>query len=177
MSDLYADLAAAIAAVADDPARAERERDALASFVHGPDEREKYAALLGADLLAIRTQRQALADVEASIESVLARVMPSAKLDFPGLHLERKGGRDRREWDHDGLVTALAHAFATDDNGEYDPTVPPLYVDVVRHYRTAAQVTGYRTKTGLVPLGVDPDGYCKSEPGRRTVQVSGGAAA
>jgi len=171
-------LTEAIAALANDPDRADLERAALASIEQGRDVRAKYAEQLGADLLAIRTQRQALADIEASRESVLARVMPSSTLDFPGLHLERKGGRDRKEWNHDGLLPALAENFATDtETGEYDPTLTPLYCDAVRHYLRAAQVTGYRTTTGLKPLGIDPDAFCKSEPGRRTVHVTGGEAA
>lgn len=138
-----------------------------------PEVRVKLAETLGRDLLAIREQRIALAQVEASVESVLARVMPVPKLDFGDLHLERKGGRDRKEWDHDGLVAALAREFATNEAGETDDTLLPLYGEAVRHYLRAAQVSGYRTKTGLVPLGIDPDDYSKSERGRRTVHVTG----
>lgn len=176
MTRFYA-LAPAITALANDPERAERERDALASIDQGKGERAKYAEMLGRDLLAVRTLRQDLAAIEASIESIVARVMPVGTLDLDGLHLERHGGKDRKDWDHDGVVTALAQRFATTDEGEYDPTLVPLYGDSVRHFLRAAQVSGYRTKTGLVPLGVDPDAYCKSTPGRRTVQVSGGEAA
>lgn len=171
------DLREAVKAINLDPDLAALLEEAKAAVDSDPEVRVKVAEAVGRELLWLREQRVKLGQIEAYVESVLARVMPVASLDFEGLHLERRGGRKRTEWDHDGVVSALAQRFATDDAGEYDETLVPLYEHAVRHYLRAAQVSGYRTKSGLVVLGVDPDGFCKSERGRRTVQVNGAASA
>lgn len=174
----FTELRAALAAVEADPGLSALLEEAKAAVDRAPEVRVKVAEAVGRTLLELRERRIQLGQIEAYVESVLARVMPVGSLDFPDLHLERKGGRDRKEWDHDGVVAALAQRFAADaDTGEVDPTLVPLYEHAVHHFLQSAQVTGYRTKTGLVPLGVDPDDYSKSERGRRTVHVTGSAAA
>jgi hypothetical protein len=171
---IYAALADAVRAIEHDAVlhALEDEAMALAERHADPELRVTAARPLALYLAEIRAQRVTLARAEAGVVRALARVMPVPVLDFAGLHVERRSGRNRTEWDHDGLLRELGVRFATDpETGEVDETLLPLFGDVIRFYLLSAQVSGYRTRSGLVPLGIDPDAWCKSEPGRATVEI------
>jgi hypothetical protein len=136
------------------------------------------------DLLGrIRTQRQTLAESESLVERDAARAMRTAGIDvleWEGGTAERRGGKDRKEWDHDAVTSAVTRAIipplAVDQNGEVDEDLAGLLHQAVEQY-AATNRPSWRV-TALKPLGVDPDDYCHAVPGRATVQVNlaGGAA-
>jgi hypothetical protein len=177
---IYAALADAVRAIEHDATlhALEDEAMALAERRADPELRIAVARALALHLAEVRAQRVTLARAEAGIERALARVMPTNTLDLEGVHVERHSGRKRTEWDHDGLLHALADCFAVDpETGEVDETLRPLFADAVRFFTRAAQVSGYRTRSGLVPLGVDPDQYCRTEPGRPSIELVVGESA
>ena len=125
-------------------------------------------------LLDVRNLRKELAAIESAIEAKVARVMPTGKIDLPDLHVERKGGKDRKEWDTPRLVGVIARNYAG-QNADGDAEVADLAEKAVRHFLDYASVGYFRT-TALRGAGLDPDDFCEATPGRHTVHVTGGEA-
>lgn len=134
------------------------------------------------DLLGrVRAVRQELAQLESLIERDTARAMPRDLLEWDGGTAERRGGKDRKEWDHDALsravTAAIVPALAVDpSSGEVDRDLAATLHEAITQY-AATNRPSWRT-TALRPLGIDPDEFCTAVPGRSTVQVTlaGGAA-
>lgn len=128
------------------------------------------------DLLGrVRAQRQGLAELESLIERDAARAMPHDLLEWEGGTAERRGGKDRKEWDHTALASAVRAAIvpplAVDPTtGEVDGSLAALLHQAVEQYAATNRPT-WRV-TAVKPLGIDPDEYCSAVPGRATVQVN-----
>jgi hypothetical protein len=64
------------------------------------------------DLLGhLREQRKQLAGLESLLELQAAKVMTGDLMEWPGGSAERRWGKDRKEWDHDGLASAVRAAI------------------------------------------------------------------
>lgn len=136
------------------------------------------------DLLGqVRLQRQALAQIEAVLESTAARLMTQDVVTWDGGTAERRWGKTRKEWRTEDLIaTVRRHIVSTvalmpDENGVAveDHDLARAARDAIDAY-VALGRTDWRM-TGLRAAGIDPDEYCHAVPGRATVQVTlaGGA--
>lgn len=127
-------------------------------------------------LATVRTERQRLAEIEALLEAECARRMPSQRVELPGMVAERKGGKDRKAWRHADLASAVVTGYLTDDDGliaDDDSETAQTARDVERLLLDCAGIAYWKT-TALRALGIDPDVYCDSTPGRRTVHITVG---
>ena len=131
------------------------------------------------DLLAsIRTQRLLLADIEAVVEGKAAAAMTGDIMEWPGGIAERRGGKNRKEWDKDRLLKAVtARLRAT-----LAETVDPVTGEVIQDEAVAEDVTRtvaaftacFRPEPrirGLRELGIRVDAYCEESPARFTVTI------
>jgi hypothetical protein len=77
-------------------------------------------------LAQVRTQRIRLATIEASLESLAARRMRAEhrdRVELPGVGLfERRGGVDRKDWDHRGVASRRQPARPHRRNTATSPT-------------------------------------------------------
>lgn len=121
-------------------------------------------------LFDLREARQKLAEIEASVEAVAAQRMAAPKVEWPGFVAERKGGADRKSWEHDRLAWAVVHPLCVDVNGETDDTAAALVAQVRDRLLNCAAVSYWRV-TQLRQLGLNPSDYCSTTTGRRTVHV------
>lgn len=118
-----------------------------------------------------------LRDLARAIEDDVARLMPAKTVEVPGVGvLERRKGTDRRAWDWPSLLPLLIRAYVDPDGtgempdaGEVVARMRELIVDVIG----VTPSKGPRVRQ-LRELGLDPDEWCESSPGRTSVQIHGG---
>lgn len=117
--------------------------------------------------VAITKAAQRLATIRGAVETALAKVMPDKRLELPGLPpIERRQGADRKGWDYEAVISALAREAAGDLGAlleslkECAPFTPSM------QWRVGA----------LRAHGLDPDEFCETKPGRVTIQVHEEAA-
>lgn len=133
-----------------------------------------------ASLLAeVRSVRQALGIRERAIEDLLADVMLDDTMTLEGVGVfQLRHGKDRKAWQSEQLLSeVIRRSLDPEGTGE----LPPL-PEVVERIRAGvfdtAPVTpslGWRV-TALKRLGLDPDEWCESTPGRTTVQITEAAS-
>jgi hypothetical protein len=127
------------------------------------------------DLLGtVREARKRLAGIESLVENKAVKLMTDNIMEWPGGVAERRFGKDRKEWDHDGLsravIQAIVPGLATDRfTGELDTDLSALLVDGIGQY-AATNRPSWRV-TAVKPLGIDSDEYCHAVKGRATVEV------
>lgn len=118
--------------------------------------------------------RTLLRDVEANV----ADLMDAKLVELPevGITLERKRGTDRRSWDSMALLQeVIRRSVDPDGTGE----LPPVGEVIQRlHDGVSACVPvtgslGWRVGA-LRAIGLDPDEWCETSPGRTSVIVRGG---
>lgn len=128
------------------------------------------------DLLGqVRLQRQALAQIEAVLETTAVRLMTQDVVTWDGGTAERRWGKDRKEWKHDDLARAvtgrIVEQLAVDPtSGVFDGDLAAVLHQAVEQY-AATNRPSWRV-TAVKPLGIDPDEFCVAVPGRATVQVN-----
>lgn len=110
-------------------------------------------------------------------EQDVAVMMPEKRVELPGLGvLERRKGTDRKQWQSEGLVSALVRSVLDPDGTGEFPADPVAAVDaavaVLTECAPFTPSMGWRTKA-LREHGFDPDEWCESTPGRTTVQFHG----
>jgi hypothetical protein len=145
-------------------------------------DRRGLAELGQVDMLAfgldrIRELRRQLGDLERAVEADIAGLMDGKQQTIDGLGtLERRRGTDRKGWDSDEVlksIVQLAVVNAIDpDTGEL-PSHTELVARVVADIAACAPLTastGWRV-TALRAMGIDPDEYCITKPGRTAVQI------
>jgi hypothetical protein len=128
------------------------------------------------DLLGrLRAQRQYLAQIESLVEGRAVRAMAQDVVVWDGGTAERRWGKTRKEWKHDDLVRAVAvriteqHAVDT-TTGTLDEALSHTLLEALTEF-AATHRPDWRV-TAVRPLGIDPDEFCTSVPGRATVQVT-----
>lgn len=121
-------------------------------------------------LFDLRESRKKLAEIEASVEAIAAQRMSAPKVEWPGFIAERKGGLDRKHWEHDRLAWACI-ADLTQVDGVIDDADAALVASVRDRLLNCAAISYWRTGQ-VKQLGIDPNDYCETTKGRRTVQVS-----
>lgn len=121
---------------------------------------------------SIRTCRQELATVEAAVEAAAARCMPGDRVELPGFAATRKGGAERKHWEHNIIADRVAVSVCTDpDTGEIDPESYQLATVVREALLEAAAVTYWRVGK-LRALGVRFDDAVDITRGRATVVIT-----
>lgn len=110
---------------------------------------------------------QQLATIRTLVEAALVDVMPDKRIELDGLPpLERRQGTDRKGWDYEAVVSALAREAQGDLMAlleaikECAPMTPSM------QWRVGA----------LRKHGLDPDEFCTTSPGRQSIQIHEEAA-
>lgn len=117
--------------------------------------------------VALTKVRQQLGTICTLVEQALVDVMPDKRIELDGLPpLERRQGTDRKAWDYEAVVSALAREAGGDLMAlleaikECAPMTPSM------QWRVGA----------LRKHGLDPDEFCSTSPGRVSIQVHEEAA-
>lgn len=125
----------------------------------------------------LRDLRRLAADLRLltqSTEDDVARLMPTKTLVVDGLGtLERRKGTDRKKWQSTDLLAHIINLAALDrETGELYPPEVTLrrLLEVLPEVVPFTGSLGWRV-TALRGLGVDPDQWCETAPGRVTVTV------
>ena len=115
----------------------------------------------------LRAARQTMQVCEGIIEAAVAPLLGRDPVEIPGVGvaLARKG-KARTAWDHDALLAVVLDVHLAEKAGE----MPTPWE--VREWITSAAALSYWRKGALAPLGIDPDEYCETKPGRTTVQIT-----
>jgi len=119
---------------------------------------------LAAGLAALRTLRRDLSELERAVEQDVARLIPSKAEFVDGVGTLTVATDVRRsQWKTDDLaVMVVARAMEAGECGH------PM--DVVKLILAGAQVSGWRV-TWMRERGLDPDEFCETEFGRKTVRI------
>jgi hypothetical protein len=125
-----------------------------------------------ANLLAVlRQHRQELHTLEQFVENALAKRMPGKVLEWDGGIATRRKTATNVTWKHADLASSVLVAALVDENGEL-PSEPVQAVGVrVRDFLFKCAGIAYWRKGELKELGIDPDEYISSLPGRWVVDV------
>lgn len=136
--------------------------------------REHLARIRDVDALAIglvelRAIRQHFTDLIGNVEANVADLMPSKRYEVPGVGVfERRKGTDRKAWRWDEVLNDVLPRLLAKHEGSYLDAVGELMGTVVP--LTASN--GPRVKP-LRDLGLDPDEYAETKPGKVSVQIHG----
>lgn len=126
-------------------------------------------------LAELRTQRKALADLEAFVEAAAVKRIPYSKAPqrIAGQVVEVRGGSSKwGAWRHDDLAWAVCRDIATDkETGEVVPEVAQIIDQARSALLNCASIAYWRT-TQLKPLGIDAADYAERVPSRRTVSLT-----
>lgn len=134
-----------------------------------------YAGL-AALLQALRRAIAQLRFAETELEDELVKVLPGRDTEIPGVGMATlRTGTKRTQWDKTGIVAAVTariadepSVFVDTDTGEF---LPPA--QVAERIITAFLEVGtpsWKT-TGLRAMTINPDEYCETVYGRKTVQL------
>ena len=165
--------------LADAPSGVHQLRQALA---HVDDQRKQLAEAGDLDALAhgwnqIRPLLADLRGLADAIEADIAGLMPSKTHEVPGVGvLERRRGTSRKAWDWDQLLPLLIRLHV-DPDGTGEIPGPAEVIDRMRGL--IEDVIGVTPSKGprvrsLRDLGIDPDEYAETSPGRTSIQLHGG---
>ena len=128
-------------------------------------------------LHALRRLKRDLAMLESAVEADVAKLMPQPTVEFDGFVAQRRRGTDRKAWQSEQLLDQVLLRAAHDpETGEVidDPYLLRDRVsELVRMTLPVVPSTGWRV-TGLKALGLDPEDWCESSPGRTSVQLHEG---
>lgn len=115
-----------------------------------------------ADLhIKLSEAKRHLNEIARFVEEGLAEVMPDEIVELPGMPpLQRRFGASRKNWDSDSLFNTIRR-----DSEDWDD-----FADKIRAAVPFTGSLGWRV-TELKKLGIDPDEYCESKPGRVSVQI------
>lgn len=130
--------------------------------------------------VALVKARQRLATICTIVEQVLVDVMPDKRLELPGLPvLERRRGTDRKAWQSVDLLDELFRRAVVDtETGEVlddEALIRQRLHEVLVDCVPFTGSLGWRV-TALRDLGLDPDEWCETKPGRTSIQIHEEAA-
>jgi len=125
-------------------------------------------------LFELRNAQRQVGDLVRDAEDRLADMMPTKIMELPGLPaFERRRGSTRRKWQSEDLaVLVMRRTLDPAGTGEVDVASYEAARRVVDALVKVAPFTGsmgWRSKA-LKEMGVDPDEWCESSPGRVSVQ-------
>jgi hypothetical protein len=124
-----------------------------------------------------------LRQISASLRDVLTEAeLTLCEMAEPGVHespgapaWQARKGSPRRKWDTEALVPAVVRrALDPDGTGEIPPTMEAVdrLVSVLLATAPFTPSMGWRT-SALRDLGIDPDEWSETSPGRPSIQWHG----
>lgn len=117
-------------------------------------------------LAQARQLKRIVGDLERHIEDVLSPLLPYGASEVAGLGaVEVRRARDRKAWDWPALLDAMWPKLAERAEGDMGAMVTDLLNVIGLTGSKGPRVTPLRE------LGLDPDEFCESAPGRLTVTV------
>lgn len=173
-----------LAATTAPPAEPEREED-LVRWLRGAllvvEERRRELAdageweALAFGLVALKTITDDLRIVLRTIEDDVVRLLPSKRVEVDGLGvLEKKRSSTRKAWQSEELLDRVLR-IGIDPEGTGELPAPGELVSRLRAALVAAvpftSSLGWRV-SALRELGLDPDEWCESTPGRMGLQIT-----
>lgn len=122
---------------------------------------------LGDGLDRIRALRRQLSVLERHVEDHVATLMPSKRVEIPGLGMERRTSTSRTEWQTDGLLGELLYQTRADESGEiHEEGHAGRLLEAIK------QCASFSWKvTGLRARGFEIDEWCREGEPKQTVQV------
>lgn len=120
-------------------------------------------------LRALRSERQRLAAVEASVEATVSRLLGKGDHEIAGLPVRVNQSSKTTWFDSRTLAWRVAEPLVLDRASGEAHLDPDRVAALLDRLFDTLQVDYFRT-TKLRALGVDYDDLVKREPGRRTVQ-------
>lgn len=127
-------------------------------------------------LAMIRRAIRQLQDAAVFVEDELVKVMPGKTREVVGLGvIEMHTGAVRKGWDKEGLTQALIHVLAHELPDLINPETGEQINLVQMVERLVTMFTDAATPswkvTGLRKYGIDPEDYCETSWGRKTIQT------
>lgn len=129
---------------------------------------------LARGLAQLRTLVGDLRQLSHAVEDDVARLMPAKRCEVEGVGaIEKRKGTDRKAWKWDDLLPLLVRMYL---DPELTGELPSSSEAVERMRALITEVIGVTPSKGprLTPLrglGIDPDEYAETTPGRTTVQI------
>lgn len=125
-------------------------------------------------LVRIRFCKYLLGMAEQEVEDELVKVMPGKTYEVNSLGMiEMHTGASRKGWDKEALTDALVHSIASQQPNLMDADTGEVVnlLDFVRDLvtMTTDAATPSWKVTGLRKYGIDPDQYCETTWGRKTI--------
>lgn len=131
---------------------------------------------LAALLHQCRDARRALTDLEHLVEDTLASKLTDKRTELDGMVLEMRGGNVRKKWDSERLLSEVLRRGIDPDGTGVLPEPAELLErarSVVARCVPVTPSLGWRVGA-LRDLGLDPDEWCETTPGRKSVQIHAG---
>lgn len=123
-------------------------------------------------LHALLPLKRDISDLARRAEDALAASMPAKEVrDLPGLPpFERRKGSDRKAWQSADLLREIVHQHrhVNPETGEITVDTDAL-LDALKAAVPFTGSLGWRVKA-LRELGLDPDEWCETKPGRVAIQ-------
>lgn len=127
-------------------------------------------------LVAVRRAQAQLRWAEETLEDELVKAMPGKDAEVPGVGMiTLRTGTSRKAWDKDGLVDRLVAKigdepafFVDEETGEF-LTPSETARQVIAGFMRAA--TPSWKVTGLREFRIDPDEFCETTWGRKSIQT------
>lgn len=134
------------------------------------DERDLHN--LATLLDALEEAHSTLAEIRRDITPVIADLMGQQQVQVGGYKLERRGGKDRKQWQSGSVLNELITRSNVSPEGEVldAGAARDRLIEAVRACFPLTASTSWRTRA-LRSWGIDPDEYCESTPGAWRVEV------
>lgn len=133
---------------------------------------EKDLHNLAVLLDALEEAYTTLAQTRRDITPVIAELMGRQQVQVGDFKLERRGGKDRRQWQSGSVFNELiARSNISPEGKVLDPTAArERLIEAVRACFPLTGSTSWRTRA-LRTWGIDPDEYAEVSPGVWRVEV------
>lgn len=127
-------------------------------------------------LVALRRGQAQLRWAAEQLEDEIVKVMPARDTEVPGVgRVELRTGTTRKQWDKEALVAALVARIGDDPTILADPDTgelhPPAHIAETVIARFLEAATPSWKVTGLRKYRIDPDEFCETTYGRKTIST------
>lgn len=134
------------------------------------DERDLHNLAVLLD--ALEEAYTTLAETRRDITPVVAELMGRQQVQVGDFKLERRGGKDRKQWQSGSIFNELIARSNVTPEGEPlgDAAARDRLIEAVRACFPLTGSTSWRTRA-LRTWGIDPDEYAETSPGAWRVEV------
>jgi hypothetical protein len=133
---------------------------------------EKDLDRLAQLLDAMREAKDRIKAIEGDIVPVVADLMGQQQVQVGDYKLERRGGKDRKQWQSGSVLNELITRSNVSPEGEVldAGAARDRFIEAVRACFPLTASTGWRTRA-LRSWGIDPDEYAETSPAPWRVEV------